>query len=119
MRKKRILVADDDSAILEVVGFLLEDGGYEVELLPNGYNLENREDNLPELIFLDIRMSGISGVDICKKLKSKESTKRIPVILFSANKDIQELALECHADDILEKPFEMDDLYKIADKYLN
>ena len=65
---------------------------------------------LPDLLLLDIWMSGEDGRDICKKLKQSELTKNIPVIMVSASKDIKESALAAGADDFLAKPFEMNEL---------
>ncbi|CAN5198352.1 hypothetical protein BH09PAT2_BH09PAT2_03110 [soil metagenome] len=105
-KKKRILVADDDVAILDVVELMLVEEGYEVETIADGESLFNIQQN-PDLILLDISMSGFDGRDICKHIKSKEHTKYIPIIIMSANRDTQIIAAEAGADDFLAKPFEM------------
>lgn len=109
--KKRILVADDDPSILDVLEIMLaEIGGYLVETTASGNSVLELEGNLPDLILLDLWMSGMDGREICTKLKSQDNTKTIPVIIFSANRDIQTIAETAGADDYIAKPFQMNEL---------
>jgi DNA-binding response OmpR family regulator len=107
---KRVMIADDDPGILDAVGIMLEFEGYEVSTTLNGATLLDIENELPDLVLLDIWMSGVDGRDICRQLKQMEKTSKIPVLMISASKDIEQSALESGADDFLAKPFEMDDL---------
>ncbi len=118
--KKKILVADDDAGIVDALQMILGEFDYEVETTMNGNDLMELEakDYQPDLILLDIWMSGMDGRDICKHLKSKDSTKHIPVIIVSANKDIRQIAADCGADDYLAKPFDMKVLLGKIDKFL-
>ncbi|MDQ3008252.1 MAG: response regulator [bacterium] len=117
--KKKILVADDDSGILEVISLMLEDAGYDVETTVNGETEVMVEKYLPDLILLDIWMSGMDGRKICKSLKGQKLTKHIPIIMISANKDTENIAKESGANDFIAKPFEMQDLLNKVDKHLN
>lgn len=117
-RKKKILVADDDPSILEAIQLILEDSGYEVVTTVNGETIYQMEKEYPDLLLLDIWMSGQDGSDICRFLKSRETTKDIPVIMISANKDTQAIAKEAGADDFITKPFEMDDLLEKVAQYV-
>jgi CheY-like chemotaxis protein len=109
---KRILVVDDDFAILEALNMMLQDAGYETETsTKNGEFIERSlKIRLPDLIVLDILLSGHDGRTICKKLKSEEATRKIPIILISAHPNAEKTAFEAGADDFLEKPFSIDDL---------
>lgn len=109
-KKKKVLVADDDPAILEVITLILEDAGYDVKTTVNGQTEKFAQEYLPDLILLDIWMAGMDGRNICKGLKTKKSTKHIPVIMISANKDTEKIAREAGADGFLAKPFDMKDL---------
>ncbi|MDB5231780.1 MAG: response regulator receiver protein [Chitinophagaceae bacterium] len=103
--KKKIMVIDDDEAILDVVSIMLEQEGYEV-IINKGNNISlTNKDIMPDLILLDVRLSGIDGRTICKNLKASELLKSLPVILFSANADIKEIAASCGADGYVAKPF--------------
>jgi DNA-binding response OmpR family regulator len=109
-RQKRIMIADDDPGIVDAVEMLLEFEGYKVTSTVDGSTLLDMKNELPDLLLLDIWMSGEDGRDICKKLKSEALTKNIPVIMVSASRDIKESAMAAGADDFLAKPFEMDEL---------
>ena len=111
------MVADDDLSILECVKLMLEFEGYTVRTTPMGNSLLTLEE-LPDLILLDIWMSGVDGREICKLLKADPKTSHIPVLLFSASTKLCLSASEAGADDYLEKPFEMDDLLRKIAKLL-
>jgi len=106
------MIADDDPGIVDAIEMLLEFEGYEVSSTVDGSTVLDMKHDLPDLLLLDIWMSGEDGRDICKKLKQEPLTKNIPVIMISASRDIKESAMEAGADDFLAKPFEMDDLLK-------
>ena len=117
IRKKKILVADDDEDILDVISIILEGEGYNVTTISRGEEVLEIKEDFPDLFLLDISMAGIDGRDICRYLKNQSSTKHIPVILFSANKEIEKIAFEVRADDFICKPFDIDVLLQKALKY--
>lgn len=117
--KKRILVVDDNTAILDALKIMLEDEGYEVETTVDGATVKDIQAPLPDLVLLDIWMSGVDGRDVCKFLKSTPATKHIPVIMISAAKDTEQIAKASGADDFISKPFQMDVLLKMVAKYVN
>lgn len=117
-KQKRVTVADDDPGILDAVGMMLEMEGYEVNATLNGHSILNFEQGLPDIYVLDIWMSGADGRELCKKLKSEERTKNIPVILISASNDLKRSAETAGADDFLAKPFEIDTLLSKIEKAL-
>ena len=114
---KKILVADDNPAILDALKIMLEENAYKVETTLNGASAQDMQKPLPDLLLLDIGMSGTNGGDICKLLKSKDETKHIPIIMISATKDIEKISQECGADDFIPKPFQMDYLLEMISKY--
>jgi len=118
-KQKRVMIADDDPGILDAVSILLEFEGYEVTAIPNGAELFTIQKELPDLLLLDIWMSGNDGRDICKHLKQQASTSKLPIVLISASKDIERSAMEAGADDFLAKPFEINDLLKKIEKFIN
>src|SRR3982750_4402058 len=98
---KQILVIDDDEAILEAFKLALTDAGFGVETsLKDGKFIQKRmsQKNLPDLIILDVLLSGYDGRDICKKLKADAKTKYIPTIMISAHPDAKKSAIEAGAD---------------------
>lgn len=106
------MIADDDLGILDAVSMSLEFEGYEVISVLNCNALLNNEQPVPDILLLDIWMSGSDGRDTCKTLKQKETTSQLPIIMISASKDIGPSAIAAGANDFLEKPFQMDDLLR-------
>lgn len=113
------MIADDDQGILDAVEAMLEYGGYEVSSTSNGATVLEMKDDFPDLLLLDIWMSGTDGRDVCKKLKEKEQTRNMPIIMISASTELEKSAKEAGADDFLEKPFDMEELLKKIDTCLN
>jgi CheY-like chemotaxis protein len=118
-REKRILVVDDDPAILLFLRAMLEDEGYTVVTTDKGEYVEGLHDGgLPHFIILDMLLSGKDGREIARHIKSREETKHIPILMISAHPLAEQEALAAGADDFLAKPFEMDDLLAKVAKYL-
>lgn len=115
---KKILVADDDPAILDCLQIILEDAAYTVETSSNGETIPKIEKFKPDLILLDVWMSGEDGRNICRKLKSKALTKNIPIIMISATSYIEESTRLAGAEDFLPKPFHMNDLLTKVEQYI-
>jgi CheY-like chemotaxis protein len=116
--RKRILVVEDDSSIGDVLQMMLEDAGYAVELQPDGHLIQHMQQPFPDLLLLDIRLSGIDGRTICWQLKNQEATRHIPIIILSAHKDMQQMMNDVGANDFLAKPFDMAHLLTLVAKYL-
>jgi CheY-like chemotaxis protein len=116
---KRILIADDDPAICDAVSMILEEEGYVVSTTFNGETVLKMKRDLPDLLLLDIWMSGVDGRDVARKLKSEHQTKGIPIIMISASRDIEKSAKESGANDFLAKPFKLDDLLNKVAQYIN
>lgn len=117
---KKILVVDDDPDILDALQSLLEFAGYEVKTTEKGEYAENLRDTnggLPNVIILDVLLSGKDGRLICQKLKSREETKHIPIIMISAHHNARYSVKAVGADDFVAKPFDADELLAIVAKY--
>jgi len=117
---KKIWVIDDDEGILEVVNIILTSAGYQVETSLNGQCFQNINKNgdKPDLILLDVLLSGEDGRDICKRLKSQEKTKDIPIIMLSAHSSARKIIDFCGAEAFLAKPFDVDELIDMVDEYV-
>lgn len=117
--RKQIVVAEDDSGISDVLQMILEDVGYEVQIMLTGTQVSQLRDPLPGLLLLDIWLGDTDGREICKFLKSQTTTQHLPVILLSAQKGIRAIAKEVGADNFLAKPFEMDALLALVERYMS
>lgn len=100
---------DDDRDILEVLQFILEDSGYEVDTLSDGTQLFDKiKQQIPDLILLDIMLGNMDGRDLCKNVKLQNDTHSIPVIMISASHNVSDvLKQECAPDDFIAKPFDI------------
>ena len=113
VRQKKILVIDDDPGILDSMKLLLKEFDYKVETSSNVKVAYGLKEELPDLILLDIWMSGTDGRDVCSYLKGKKETKHIPIIMVSANKDTESIAKKAGANGFINKPF---DMYELLNK---
>lgn len=117
MPKKKVMVADDDPAIVDVMKILLESNDYDVLITQNPLEIDELVLQNPDIILLDIWMSGVSGNEVCKRIKANAFSKDIPVIMFSANRDTKEISMQCGADGFIAKPFEIEEVLKIIEKH--
>ncbi len=115
---KKILVADDDAAIVDAIKMMLEVADYQVEVTLDGNVIPKVESIKPNLLLLDIWMNGVDGRDICRKIKQDRTIKDTPVVLISASRDLATSAKNACADDFLEKPFNMDTLIAKIEQHL-
>lgn len=120
MSKKRILIFDDDTIILEVISIIFEDAGYEVRISETSHDIiEKVADFHPDVILMDNWIPNIGGVEATQMLKSHPEFKDIPVIYVTANNDISALAKEAGADDYIAKPFDLVDLEEKVEMFCN
>lgn len=110
---KNILIIEDDEHIVELLKFNVENNGYNASVAMDGHEgLSKAVNELPDLILLDLMLPGIDGIDICKKLKNKDRTKDIPIMMLTAkgHESDKILGLEMGADDYITKPFSVREL---------
>ena len=113
MARPRILVVDDEAAQRKVVLYNLEAAGFEVMSADNGEDaVLMAYEERPNLIVLDWMMPKLSGLEVCRQLRSKKETKEIPIILLSArSEDVDKVrGLEMGADDYVAKPYSVVEL---------
>jgi len=109
----RILVADDEPDIRELVAFTLRFAGHEVVSFGNGAEVvEAASRERPDLILMDVRMPRMTGYEACEKMKADPATRDIPVVFLSAKGQDAEIqtGLEAGATEYLLKPFAPNEL---------
>lgn len=116
---KKVFIFDDNVEILELCTEILHDLGCEVRTSPTTNDIVNQVRSYgPDLIFMDNWLPDISGIEATRLLKADSDLKKIPVIYFSANSNVWQLAEEAGADDYLAKPFDIDQFEEAASKFL-
>ena len=118
---KRILIADDETDIVETLQFMLEVEGFECLTAYNGeeaLNLAKRE--IPDLLILDVMMPKINGYKVCRLLKFDSKYKNIPILMVTARSQEEDKIIgeETGADEYITKPFEINDVVEKVKKYL-
>ena len=117
--KTIILVIDDDQAILDAISMALERAGYDVQVSTNGHCLQEiSNEQMPDLILLDILLSGEDGRELCTQLKEREETRNIPVILCSAHFSGDVITYLTGASTFLPKPFHVRELLETVKRFL-
>ncbi len=107
----KILVVDDDVDILTLAKITLKLNGYIAEGVSRWQEVDSTISNFkPDILLLDVSLGGADGREICKKLKSTGETKHIPVVLFSANVEMEKSIHDCGAEAFLAKPYELSNL---------
>lgn len=115
---KRILIFDDDTDILDILTYLLQEKGWDVYTRTTCKNIKEILDECqPDVILMDNWIPEAGGIAATREIKAMEEYSSVPVVYFSANNDIEKLAEEAGADAWLAKPFNLDDLEVLLSKY--
>src|SRR5258705_11580805 len=109
----RILVVEDEEALTTLLRYNLDAEGYDVETVGRGDDADTRlKQRVPDLIVLDWMLPGLSGIELCGRLRARPSTVRLPVIMLTARGEEGERVrgLATGADDYIVKPFSVPEL---------
>ncbi|RAK06640.1 two-component system alkaline phosphatase synthesis response regulator PhoP [Halanaerobium saccharolyticum] len=104
---KKILVVEDEKNIRELIKFNLDNSGYQVETAADGREALDKLSEETDLVVLDLMLPEIDGMEICRRMRSSEELRQIPIIMLTAKGEEVEriLGLEMGADDYMTKPF--------------
>src|SRR5215813_7163497 len=109
----RILVVEDEEALTTLLRYNLDAEGYEVETVGRGDEADTRlRERIPDLIVLDWMLPGLSGIELCRRLRTRPETKQLPIIMLTARGEESERVrgLATGADDYIVKPFSVPEL---------
>ena len=120
--KKRILIADDEPALLRLMQFVLEKQGYHCITVENGEEAVHQiQANPPDLVILDVMMPKMDGYAVVEQIRSWETDFRLPIIMLTAraqDDDIQR-GMEVGVNDYITKPFEPEKVLQTVERLLN
>lgn len=112
---KKVFIIDDDLAILEAIKIALEMEDFETKTAANcDHIIRTLKNYLPDIILLDILLSGEDGREITKKIKSEPVINHIPIVIMSAHAGAKDTIKEVGGDAFLPKPFDIEDLLDIV-----
>src|ERR1700681_2755027 len=109
----RILVVEDEEALTTLLRYNLDAEGYDVETVGRGDDADTRlKEHVPDLIVLDWMLPGLSGIELCRRLRARPETKALPIIMLTARGEESERVrgLATGADDYIVKPFSVPEL---------
>ncbi|NVM57156.1 MAG: response regulator [Desulfobacterales bacterium] len=109
----KILIVDDESNLLRLIGYVLQVEGYEIVTAQSGMEAPNKiQTEKPDLIILDSTLPDISGLEICQRLRRNSYTADLPIIMLSAWVELSDKirGLEAGADEYITKPVDPDEL---------
>lgn len=116
---KKILLIDDNPHILEAIELILSTESYEVFPLTKVDTIVADVTKIqPAVILLDLLLSGKNGKEVAKELKKTKETASIPIIIISAHPSAQKASMQVGADDFLAKPFDISELLRLVEKYV-
>tara|TARA_R110002072_G_scaffold70478_3_gene170092 strand:- start:372 stop:1067 length:696 start_codon:yes stop_codon:yes gene_type:complete len=114
MMKPRILVVEDEDALATLLQYNLEKEGYQVTLAGDGEEaLMLTGEAIPDLVLIDWMLPKVSGVEVCRRLRSRHETSNLPIIMLTARgEEVDRVrGLDTGADDYIVKPFSMTELF--------
>lgn len=109
----RVMIVEDEEALALMLRYNLEAEGYTVETVERGDEAETRlREGVPDLLLLDWMLPGISGIELCRRLRSRDETRALPIIMLTARGEESERVrgLATGADDYVVKPFSLPEL---------
>ena len=109
----RIMVVEDEEALTTLLRYNLDAEGYEVETVARGDDADTRlKERVPDLVVLDWMLPGLSGIELCRRLRARPETKQLPIIMLTARGEESERVrgLATGADDYIVKPFSVPEL---------
>src|ERR1700675_948322 len=109
----RILVVEDEEALTTLLRYNLDAEGYDVETVGRGDDADTRlKERVPDLLVLGWMLPGLSGIELCRRLRARPETKQLPIIMLTARGEESERirGLATGADDYIVKPFSVPEL---------
>ena len=117
----RIMIVEDEEPLLELLRYNFECAGYAVDTLTDGNRVEaSLEKNVPDILIVDWMLPGLSGIELCWRLRRRPATRSLPLMMLTARCEEHDRAraIKAGADDYMVKPFSVRDLIERVEALL-
>jgi CheY-like chemotaxis protein len=114
--QKRVLVVEDEQDVAELVADVLDLEGYEARIASGEEAVESVLSFRPNVILLDLMMPGVDGFEVARRLRARQETNRVPIVVMTAMHDAQSRAREVGAQGCIAKPFDIGELIHAVEK---
>jgi two-component system phosphate regulon response regulator PhoB len=117
----RLMIVEDDESLVELLRYNFDAAGYVVDSVMHGDEAEARlKESVPDLLILDWMLPGLSGIELCRRLRQKTRTQKLPIIMLTARREEPDKlrGFETGADDYVVKPFSVNELVARASRLL-
>ena len=117
---RKIYIVEDNEAIREVLEIFLMSENYDVKSFGSVSEFSNRDITVtPDLYLFDVMLPDGSGIDLCQQIKRDQYNDGIPVIIMSAHANLSHMKNICHPDDLISKPFDIENVLERIQSILN
>lgn len=117
---RKIYIVEDNEAIREILEIFLISENYEVKTFGSVGEFTGRDMHVtPDLYLFDVMLPDGSGIDLCQKIKQDKYNQGIPVIIMSAHANLKHMKNLCQPDDLIAKPFDIDNVLERIQMILN
>lgn len=116
--KKKVFILDDNPHILEAIQLILESEGYGVKATAKADEIMRQvKGYMPDIILLDLLLSGKNGQEVAQQLREDKLTTKIPIVFISAHPSAEKAAKQSGADAFIAKPFDIDELLSVIHRF--
>lgn len=117
---RKIYIVEDNDAIREILEIFLSSENYDVKSFDSVTEFSRRDTSItPDLYLFDVMLPDGSGIDLCQQIKNDHDNKGVPVVIMSAHANLNHMKDMCQPDDLISKPFDIDNVLERIQTILN
>lgn len=117
---RKIFIVEDNEAIREFLEIFLSSENYDVRTFSTVVEFRDRDKSItPDLYLFDVFLPDGSGIDLCHQIKQDKDNEGVPVIIMSAHAKMEDMANICQPDDLITKPFDIDNMLERIQAQMN
>jgi DNA-binding response OmpR family regulator len=116
----RVLIVEDEPALRSMLSIMFMRGGWDVTAVENGHGALDVADGRHDLVLLDLGLAGVNGLEVCRRLRARPETSRVPIVMVTGRDDPRDVrdGLAAGADAFVTKPFDLVGLMRTVNRLL-